>query len=202
MARMNPMTADGIELVRLRLAESIASQQSLLVSDCVHQAVAIAELIGAALASGRKVVFFGNGGSAADAGHLAGEFLGRYAHNSQALAAVSLPDSMAALTAIGNDYGYREVFARQLRGLCVPGDVAVGLTTSGNSENMIRAFAAANDLGVVTVALTGKDGGRVAGLVNVCVRIPTDNVPLVQEACMHLGHTICELVERRLRASG
>jgi D-sedoheptulose 7-phosphate isomerase len=195
MASVNPA---GAALVRRRLEESIAIKQALLTSGCVAQAAGVAELIASALGAGRKVVFFGNGGSASDASHLAGELLGRFAYDRPAFAAVCLSDHTAALTAVGNDYDYGEVFARQVRGIGAAGDVAVGLTTSGNSENVVRALAAARSLGLVTVALTGADGGRVAAVADVCIRVPTDDTPRVQEACLHLGHTICELVEREL----
>jgi D-sedoheptulose 7-phosphate isomerase len=192
------VASGNAELVRRRLAESIASKQAMLSSACVDQAADVAELIAAALAAGRKVVFFGNGGSASDASHLAGELLGKFAYDRPALAAVCLSDHTAALTAVGNDYDYGEVFARQIRGLGVAGDVAVGLSTSGNSQNVVRALEAARSLGLVTVALTGSDGGKAAAVADICIRVPTDETPRVQEACLHLGHTICELVERTL----
>ena len=194
MASVNADSAD-IDLVRQRLAESIASKQALLESEAVEQAAGVAVAIAASLRAGGKVIFFGNGGSASDASHLAGELLGKFAYDRPALAAVCLSDHTAALTAVGNDYDYGEVFARQLRGLGRPGDVAVGLSTSGNSENVVRACEAARDLGMVTVALTGADGGKVAGVADVCIRVPTGDTPRIQEACLHLGHTICELVE-------
>jgi D-sedoheptulose 7-phosphate isomerase len=198
VARVTPAATEGAELVRQRLVESIESKRLLLDSTCVEQAAEVADLICVALRAGRKVLFFGNGGSASDAGHLAGELLGRFAYDRPALAAVSLPDATAALTAIANDYDYTEVFARQVRGLGVPGDVAVGLTTSGNSPNVVRALEAARELGLVTVVLTGAGGGKVAGLADVCVQVPCEDTPRVQEACLHLGHSICELVERWL----
>lgn len=184
-----------MELVRRRLEESIASKQALLASGCLEQAAAVAASIAGSLRRGGKVIFFGNGGSASDASHLAGELLGRFAYDRPALAAVCLSDHTAPLTAIGNDYDYAEVFARQLRGLGNQGDVAVGLTTSGNSPNVVRALDAARDLGLVTVALTGRDGGKVAAVADVCLRVPSDDTPRIQEACLHLGHSICELVE-------
>ncbi len=102
------------------------------------------------------------------------------------------------MTAIANDYAYDDVFARQVRALGRAGDVAVGLTTSGNSANVVNALVAAKERGLVTVALTGQAGGKVAGLASYCIRVPTDDTPRVQEACLHLGHTICEIVEREM----
>lgn len=188
----------GTDLVRQRLRESIASKQRMLADDCLELASEAAELIVTALRAGRKAIFFGNGGSSADAGHLAGELLGRFAYDRPPLPAVSLPDAVSALTAIGNDYDYDEVFARQLLGLGVAGDVAIGLSTSGNSPNVVRALEAARDAGLRTIALTGATGGKVADLVDLCIAVPTEDTPRVQEACMHLGHTICEIVEQRM----
>lgn len=190
--------SEAAETVRQRLRDSIEATRRLLDSECVEQVADVAERIVAALRAGHKVLFFGNGGSSMDAGHLAAEMLGRFHYDRPPLPAVSLPDATAALTAIGNDYSYDDVFARQLRALALPGDVAVGLTTSGNSGNVLRAVQAARELGVLTVVLTGATGGKVAELADVCIRVATEDTPRVQEACMHLGHTICEIVERRM----
>jgi D-sedoheptulose 7-phosphate isomerase len=189
-------------VVRRALLDSIHAGRRMLRSRCVQQAAEAAERIAAALHSGHKVVFFGNGGSAMDAGHLAAELLGRFYYDRPSLAAVALPDATAAMTAIGNDYSYEDVFARQLRGVGAAGDVAVGLTTSGNSVNVLRAFEAAREVGIGTVALTGQSGGKVVDLADICIQVPTDDVPRVQEACMHLGHSICELVERAMFPPG
>ncbi len=155
----------------------------------------IAAVIVETLRNGGKVIFFGNGGSSMDAGHLAAELTGRYAYDRPGLAAFSISDSTAALTAIGNDYSYADVFSRQVLALGRPGDVVVGLTTSGNSANVVRALAVAQEAGMVTVALTGRSGGRVADVARFSVQVPSDDTPRVQEACLHLGHSICELVE-------
>lgn len=191
------MTAET-DLVRRRISANIDTQQKLLDSDAVELTARAAELITQALSLGHKAIFFGNGGSSMDAGHLAAELLGRFYYDRPALPAVSLPDCTAAVTAIGNDYGYEQVFARQLRGLGSPGDVAVGLTTSGNSINVLHAFEAARERGLSTIALTGEGGGLIHDLVDVCISVPTTDTPRVQEACMLLGHTICEMVEQSL----
>jgi D-sedoheptulose 7-phosphate isomerase len=133
-----------------------------------------------------------------DAGHLAAELLGRFYYDRPSLPSVSLADSTAAMTAIGNDYSYDEVFARQVRGLGAAGDVLVGLTTSGNSRNVVEALRTGRELGMVTVALTGAQGGAVADVADICVQVPTSDTPRVQEACMHLGHSVCEIVEATL----
>ena len=200
MARMTPANAagDAAELVRKRLREYIEVAERMVTSDCVDQAAATADCIVAAFRRGNKVIFFGNGGSSMDAGHLAAELLGRFHYDRPSLPAISLADSTAAMTAIGNDYGYDEVFARQLHGLAAAGDVAVGLSTSGNSGNVVRAVEAARQLGVRSVVLTGSSGGKLLELAEICIRVPAEDTPLVQEACMRLGHSICELVERRM----
>lgn len=185
----------GVDLVRDRLQESIAVKQAMVDSPLLELVAEIADVIVNALRHGGKVVFFGNGGSSMDAGHLAAELTGRYYYDRPGVAAISIADSTAAMTAIGNDYSYDEVFARQVLALCRPGDVVVGLTTSGNSANVVRALSAAEEAGMVTVVLTGRAGGRVADVARYCVRVPSDDTPRVQEACLHLGHSICEIVE-------
>jgi D-sedoheptulose 7-phosphate isomerase len=190
--------AIGLDLVRERLRESIAVKQAMTTDPVLDQVVEIAGEIIDSLRAGGKVIFFGNGGSSMDAGHLAAELTGRYGYDRPGLAAFSISDSTAAVTAIGNDYSYADVFSRQVLALGRPGDVVVGLTTSGNSANVVRALEAAQDAGLVTVALTGRSGGRVADVARYCVRVPSDDTPRVQEACLHLGHSICEIVESTL----
>lgn len=185
-------------MLRARVTESVEAGLRLLESDALAATADAAGRCVTALRAGGKVLFFGNGGSASDAGHLAAELLGRYKLERASLAAVCLSDHTAAMTAIGNDYGYDEVFARQVAGLGRPGDIAVGLSTSGSSRNVVRALETARDAGLVTVAFTGAGGGKLAGLVDVCVRVPSEDTPRVQELCMLLGHTLCELVETEL----
>ena len=195
---MAGISEDSVGLVLDRLQDSLAVKSQMLSSDCVGQAAAVAEVMITSLRAGGKILFFGNGGSAMDAGHLAAELAGRFYRDRPGLAGISLSDGTASLTAIANDYAYDDVFARQIRGLGRPGDVAVGLTTSGNSANVVNALLAARETGLVTVALTGSSGGKVAAIADLCIRVPTDDTPRVQEACMHLGHTICEIVEREM----
>jgi D-sedoheptulose 7-phosphate isomerase len=192
----------AVDLLRRRLDDAADVQRRLLDDGCVEVAAAIARRIVAALRAGNKVILFGNGGSSMDAGHLAAELLGRFYRDRPPLPAVSLPDSTATMTAVGNDYGYDDVFARQLRGMARPGDVAVGLSTSGNSPNVVRALKAARELDVLAVAMTGASGGVCAKVADICLRVPSDDTPRVQEACMHLGHGICELVENELFPAG
>ncbi|HEY6748485.1 MAG TPA: SIS domain-containing protein [Mycobacteriales bacterium] len=190
-------------VLRARVAESVAAGRRLLdESDALAATADAAGRVVDSLRAGGKVLFFGNGGSASDAGHLAAELLGRFALERRSLAAACLSDHTSAMTAIGNDYGFDEVFARQVTGLGRPGDVAVGLSTSGNSPNVVRGLEAARDCGLVTVGMTGAGGGKLAGVVDVCIRVPSEETPRVQELCMLLGHTLCELVEAELAGPG
>ena len=195
---MAGISEDSASLVLDRLKDSLAVKSQMLTSDYVGQVTAVAEVLITSLRAGGKILFLGNGGSSMDAGHLAAELAGRFYRDRPGLAGISLSDGTASLTAIANDYAYDDVFARQIRGLGRPGDVAVGLTTSGNSANVVNALLAARETGLVTVALTGSSGGKVAAIADLCIRVPTDDTPRVQEACMHLGHTICEIVEREM----
>jgi D-sedoheptulose 7-phosphate isomerase len=152
----------------------------------------------AALAQGRKVIFCGNGGSAADAQHLAAELMGRFLFDRDPMAAVSLTVDTSALTAIGNDYGFADVFSRQLRGIGVAGDVILGMSTSGNSENVVRAFEAAHSMGITTIGLTGAGGGKMAALSDILIAVPHRQTNHIQEAHIAIGHMICAMVEDNL----
>ncbi|MDQ2102103.1 D-sedoheptulose 7-phosphate isomerase [Azospirillum isscasi] len=147
------------------------------------------------LKGGGKVLFCGNGGSAADSQHLAAELTGRYLRDRAPLAAVALTVDTSALTAIANDYSYDEVFTRQVRGLGRAGDVLVGISTSGNSRNVVAALEAARALGMRTVGLTGAAGGRMKELCDVCLCVPSTDTPRIQEMHIAAGHMLCELVE-------
>ena len=191
---------DRADLLRDRVQQSIDAKQRLLSSDAIRVTAEAAGRIVSCLTDGGKVLFFGNGGSSADAGHLAAELLGRFYLDRRPLPAMSLADNTAAMTAIGNDFSYDEVFSRQVTALGVPGDVAVGLSTSGNSANVLLGLEAARDRGLATVAFTGSSGGKLLSVVDYCVRVPIDDTPRVQELCMLLGHTLCQIVERDLFA--
>lgn len=185
----------NVKLVQQRLADTIAVKQQMQQGEFAAQTVEVAQRIISSLRAGGKVIFFGNGGSAQDAGHLAAELMGRFAFDRPGLAAFSLPDATAAMTAIGNDYAYDEVFSRQVLAAGRPGDVVVGLTTSGNSANVVRALEVAGRAGMTTVALTGARGGKVVDVTEICIQVPSHDTGRIQEACMHLGHSICEMVE-------
>ncbi len=194
-----PRPARAAALARARLADAIAVKQALLADDAVLElATRVAGLMVDSLRAGGTVLFCGNGGSSMDAGHLAAELTGRFAYDRPGLAAVNLADATAALTAISNDYSYADAFARMATATGRRGDVLVGLSTSGNSANVVRALAAGREAGMVTVGLTGRDGGQLAAVAEHCLRVPSDDTARVQEACLHLGHTICELVEQEM----
>lgn len=163
---------------------------------CAPEVVRVADLVSLSLASGGKVLLFGNGGSAADAQHLAAELTGRYLRERAPLAAIALTTDTSALTAIANDYGFERVFERQLRALGRAGDVAIGISTSGNSPNVIAALEAAREIGMTTIGLSGRGGGRMAALCDVCFVVPSDETPIIQQAHITLGHLICDLVEQ------
>ena len=184
--------------VRDAIGASIAVKQALLEGDAVALTERVAEVMTDALRDGGKVLFCGNGGSAADATHLAAELVGRFQLERDALPALSLSDNASSLTAIGNDYEYAQTFARQLRGLGSAGDVLVALSTSGTSANVVEAVRAATEIGLRTVAFTGAGGGDLAALAELCVRVPSDSTARIQEGYMLLCHTVCEQVERAL----
>jgi D-sedoheptulose 7-phosphate isomerase len=193
--------SEARDLVEERIAEAEAVARRMLEGELPTQIAAVAEALVAAYRQGNKAVFLGNGGSAADAEHLAGEFLGRYLRERRSLPAVALACNPSTVTAIANDYGYAEVFSRQLEGLARSGDVVVALSTSGRSENVLRAVDRARDLGVVAIGMTGADGGSLAERCDHCLCVPAEETPRIQEAHMLIGHTLCEFVERELFAA-
>ncbi|MGA3066600.1 MAG: D-sedoheptulose 7-phosphate isomerase [Tepidisphaeraceae bacterium] len=157
----------------------------------------VGQILCDAFAAGKKVLTFGNGGSAADAQHLAEEMIGRFQRQRRALPAISLTSDGTALTCIANDYGFEEIFARQVTALASPGDVVVGLSTSGNSPNVLRALAAGKQKSAITVALLGRGGGKIAGQADHCLIVPhavTANE--VQEMHVMIVHLLCEIVDR------
>jgi D-sedoheptulose 7-phosphate isomerase len=158
----------------------------------------IAEIIAAALRGGGKLLLAGNGGSAGDAQHLAGEMLSRLNYDRAPGAAIALTTDSSVLTAIANDYGYDRVFERQILGLGRPGDVLVAISTSGRSPNILRAIGAAREKRLTVVGFTGRTGGEMAGRCDLCLHVPSDSTPIIQQIHITAGHIICGLVEERL----
>ena len=179
--------------------DSQRAQRVFLAEHAADLARAV-DLVAVALGGGHKLLLFGNGGSAADAQHIAAELVGRVtSRERRGLPAIALTTDTSALTAIANDYGYDEVFARQVRALGRAGDAAIALSTSGNSESVLRAVAACRAQGIQVVGLTGGAGGALAGLVDVSLRVSASTLsPRIQETHILIGHVLCELVEQRL----
>jgi D-sedoheptulose 7-phosphate isomerase len=185
--------------VRELVEASIAVKQQLLQSEDVLSSVAEAsEILIHALQKGNKALLFGNGGSAADAQHIAAELVGRFAFDRPALPALALSVNTSCVTAIGNDYGFEQVFSRQLEALARPGDVAIGISTSGNSANVLHALTTAKKMGLHTVALTGRTGGQLRSIADHCICAPSAETPRIQECHNLIGHIISELVEREI----
>jgi len=155
----------------------------------------VARRILSAYRKGNKVLFFGNGGSACDASHLAAELVNRYKKDRNELPAIALATDMAVVTSISNDYDYTELFSKQIKALGHKGDIAIAISTSGNSPNVLRGVEVAKQKGLTTVGFTGKDGGKLAGMVDYAFIIPSDITARIQEAHITLGHLLCELVE-------
>ena len=187
------------DLVRDRIQGSLDVKKTMLLDAHFHELIARAAMqVVKSLRAGGKVFFFGNGGSAADAQHLAAEFTGRYLKERQALPAMALSVNSSSVTAIGNDYGFDHVFARQLEAFGKEGDVAIGISTSGNSRNVIRAMEAAKSKSIFTIALTGASGGLLRDLVDCPICIPSEETPRIQECHILTGHIICEIAEEML----
>lgn len=163
------------------------------IETCAHTLIEV-------LNKGGKILTMGNGGSAADAQHLAAEFVGRFLLERKALPAIALTTDTSILTAVGNDYGYNEVFKRQIEALAGPGDVVIGISTSGNSVNVEKAMQAAREKGCRTIGLLGRDGGRIAALCDVALTVPVQHTPHIQEAHLVIIHILCGLVEQALFA--
>jgi len=188
------------DILRSNLDRSL-EVHALLVRECLTAMTAAANALITAYGGGHKALFFGNGGSAADAQHLAAEFVGRYLRDRTPLPAIALTGNSSSLTAIANDYGYWHVFSRQLQALAAPGDVAFGISTSGNSESVIEAFVTARKMGLFTIGLTGMSGGRLRDLADVLIAVPCAETPRVQECHVLVGHALCDAVEQALTAS-
>jgi D-sedoheptulose 7-phosphate isomerase len=185
------------EILRNNLERSIEVHRQLLLA-CLPQMSAAAAALISAYGGGHKALFFGNGGSAADAQHMAAEFVGRYLCERRPLPALALNANSSAVTAIGNDYGFDQVFARQLAALAKPGDVAVGISTSGNSGNVVEAILVAREHGLLSIALTGASGGRLRDIADIVIAVPSDETPRIQECHILVGHALADAVERAM----
>lgn len=180
------------------VAASIAVKQQVWANEALLQTVeAVTEIITKAFQQGNKVLFCGNGGSAADAQHLAAEFSGRFYIDRDALPAEALHANTSYLTAVANDYSYDVIYSRLIKGLGNKGDILVGLSTSGNSKNIVLAFEQAKANGMITVGFTGESGGKIKSLSDYLINVPSTDTPRIQESHILLGHIICQLVEEK-----
>jgi len=185
------------QAVRLLAAESVALKQSFFEANA-GLLVAAGRRMAECLRGGGRVLAFGNGGSAADAQHLAGELVGRFRRDRAALSAIALTTDSSVVTAIGNDMGYESVFRRQVEAHGRPGDVAVGITTSGRSPNVVQALQLARERGLVTMGLTGGGGGRLAGAVDYLIDVPHAETARIQEVHVMVVHVLCQIVEEAM----
>lgn len=181
------------------IQESIAVKQAICEDEkLVNMIQQVANVITGSLQQGHKILFCGNGGSAADAQHLAAEFSGRFYKDRTPLYAEALHCNTSYLTAVGNDYGYDQVYARILRGIGQPGDVLVGISTSGNSANILEAYKVAKGKGMIVVSMTGHSGGKMKDDSDYLLNVPSSDTPRIQESHITIGHIICEIVENNL----
>ena len=191
----NPLT----QVVAAQLRETAENLQLMTKDAALLAAVAqVAEACVEALRTGHKILFAGNGGSAADAQHLAGELVSRFAYDRPGLPAFALTTDTSVLTAIGNDYGYERLFARQVEAVGSAGDVFFGLSTSGRSPNVLTALDTARGKGLVTVGMTGRAGGQMPERCDYLLRVPSDSTPRIQEGHIALGHAICQIIEAQI----
>ena len=187
--------------VRAIVESSIHTKRTLLEDTNTLATIAqMTDVLIQAFAQGNKLILFGNGGSAADAQHIAAEFVGRFAFNRPALPAMALSVNSSAVTAIGNDYGFDRTFARQLEAFGRAGDVAIGISTSGNSPNVLEGIATARAMEIRTMALTGQSGGKLRTAAELCICAPSDSPPRIQECHILVGHIVSELVEEAIFA--
>ncbi len=192
-------TGDFEQRVSTSIRASIAVKELLLGNaELVSVIAKVSELLVDAVDNGNKVLLFGNGGSAADAQHIAAEFVGRFAFDRPALPALALSVNTSCVTAIGNDYGFDLIFSRQVEALARQGDMAIGISTSGNSSNVLHGLSTARKIGLRTVALTGRVGGKLKSAVDYCICAPSNETPRIQECHILIGHIISELVEETI----
>ncbi len=182
--------------VRRIVQESLSVKQAVLNDSSLLQTImTLGQEMSGALAAGRKILLFGNGGSAADAQHIAAELVGRFSRERRALPALALTTNTSTVTAVGNDYSYDRIFARQVEAFGASGDVAIGISTSGKSPNVIEAIRVAESIGMLTAGMTGASGRDLAELVDYCLRVPSEKTPRIQEAHILIGHILCEIVD-------
>jgi len=182
----------------LQAFEESASVKESFIKDNVNAVIEISNLIADTFNSGGKLLIFGNGGSSTDASHIAAEFVGRFKMERPALPAIALNSDMAAVTAIANDYGFSDIFVRQLKAHAQGGDLVIGISTSGNSSNVVKAVEAAKSRGLKTVVFTGEKGSQLDSIADYVLAVPSSDTPRIQETHITLGHVLCQMVEEIL----
>jgi D-sedoheptulose 7-phosphate isomerase len=187
-----------MENIILKRFKESADVKTRFLKENLPKLLEVIKLISQAFEAGNKLFFFGNGGSAADAQHLAAEFVNRYIMDRPPLPAVALTTDTSILTSVSNDFAFNEIFAKQLRALGKEGDVTIGISTSGNSSNVLKAFEVAKEMGIKTVALTGNDGGALAKMADFSLVVSSTSTPRIQEAHILIGHILCEMVEHKI----
>ena len=196
---LNKMDMQNKELIKQRLTASAAVKLAICNDpQMLHEIDGIAQVIVTAFKEGNSVYFCGNGGSAADAQHLAAEFSGRFYLDRRPLPSEALHCNTSFITAVGNDYGYENIYSRLVEAIGKSGDILIGMSTSGNSPNILKAFTVAHAKGMITVGFTGQSGGKMIGETDHLIRIPSSDTPRIQEAHITVGHVICEIVEATL----
>jgi len=189
--------------IKEQIKKSYETKQDIYKNDdLLNKIEAVSKLCVELYKGPNKTILAGNGGSAADAQHIAAEMVGRYAFDRPSLPSLALTTDTSAITAIGNDYGYDQVFSRQLEGMGQKGDIFIGISTSGNSVNIIKAFQIAQKKGITTVALVGRDGGEMAKLADIALVVPSDSTPRIQESHILIGHILCDIIEKEIFADG
>lgn len=191
------------QYIKDQITASYETKRKILANGPLVASIAeVAKMCVALYRDDKKTLLAGNGGSAADAQHIAAELVGRYGFDRPSIASIALTTDTSNLTAIGNDYGYDKVFSRQLEGLGSAGDLFIGISTSGNSQNVINAFESAKVKGITTVALVGRDGGKMAEMADIALIVPSDATPRIQESHILIGHILCDIIEKELFGDG
>ena len=189
--------------IKDQIKKSYEAKQDIYADEALlDNIVAVAKLCVKLYQGNNKTILAGNGGSAADAQHIAAELVGRYGFDRPSIPSLALTTDTSNLTAIGNDYGYDYIFSRQLEGMGQKGDIFIGISTSGNSVNVINAFESAKKKGITTVALVGKDGGKMAKMADYALVVPSDATPRIQESHILIGHILCDIIEKEIFADG
>jgi len=182
----------------VKIFKESSQLKEIFVNENLSRIVNVVEVVTGVLKGGNKILLFGNGGSAADAQHLAAEFVNRFIIERPPLPAIALTTDTSVITSIGNDYDFSEIFSKQIKAIGQAGDIAWGISTSGTSPNVVKALEMAKKMGMITIGLTGKDGGKIAQMVDYSLHVSSHSVPRIQEVHITLGHVICEMVDLKL----